>query len=121
MLNLELMYHWSTSTYDTITSNPELRQFWLQTVVKMGVGCHYVMQTLLAISALHIAHVQPERRQEVVPHALSLYSSASESARATMGNNNDEGDKDNLYLFALLTMIYGGFDSHKATKLPLTY
>lgn len=109
-LDLELMHHWSTSTFDTVAVDPNIRQFWRKNVVQIGFGCDFVMKAILSVAALHIAQLQPYRRPRMLPYAWTLYSSASESARGCMGKDSRNPDEmDNLFTFSMLTMIYSAF------------
>ncbi|OCK93414.1 uncharacterized protein K441DRAFT_638462 [Cenococcum geophilum 1.58] len=60
--DLELMHQWTTSTYQTLTSLEEVRQIWKLTIPKMAFAHTYLMHEILALSASHLAYLQPDHR-----------------------------------------------------------
>lgn len=106
MIDLELMHNYSVATYATLSNNHMLRELWKGTVPKVGLSCDYIMQSVLAISALHIAHYNPEKRNYYVAKALSYHRLASQSAMCTMDAITPES-AETLILFSILTIYIG--------------
>lgn len=106
MIDLELMHNYSVATYATLSNNHMLRELWKGTVPKIGLNCDYIMQSVLAISALHIAHYNPEKRNYYVAKALSYHRLASQSAMRTMDAITPES-AETLILFSILTTYVG--------------
>jgi Fungal specific transcription factor domain len=76
--HLELLHHFCTVTYRTLTPEPAQQQIWQTTVIKLGISFPFLMQQILGIAALHLAHCNPDRQSyyhtkstELQSHALS--------------------------------------------------
>ncbi|KAK0724205.1 hypothetical protein B0H67DRAFT_597958 [Lasiosphaeris hirsuta] len=118
-LELELLHNFTTHTYATLAADPAICAFWREVVVSIGLaGCPYITRTILAISALHLAHRRPDRRAHYTTHALLLHRAASRGATALMGSGGGGGggrsggiasldDAVNLFLFSMLTIYFG--------------
>lgn len=61
--DLELMHQWTASTYQTLTGLEEVRQIWKLTIPKMAFTHTYLMHEILAVSASHLAYLQPDHRR----------------------------------------------------------
>ncbi|KAK2041971.1 hypothetical protein LZ31DRAFT_632977 [Colletotrichum somersetense] len=103
--DLELIHNFTTSVCSTLSTDALVRQMWKVSVVRMALECEYVMRTLLSISALHLAHQQPERKEALVTRALLYHRSASREAMGLM-SGLDERNAENLFLFSLLTIFF---------------
>ncbi|KZL77756.1 C6 zinc finger protein [Colletotrichum tofieldiae] len=109
MLDLELIHHWTMSTYDSLTTSPLLRTFWLRDAVKIGFRCDFVMRTILALSAVHLGSVNPGRREVLLLHALTHYNLAAVGARESMHPRNHMRNverSENQFLYSVLIMFY---------------
>ncbi|KUJ13438.1 uncharacterized protein LY89DRAFT_622311 [Mollisia scopiformis] len=60
--NLELLHHYTTTTSITLSARPELQQIWQQVVPRLAFAHNFLLHGILAFSALHLAHLQPERK-----------------------------------------------------------
>lgn len=110
MLDLELMHNYTVTTYATLSSDPLIRQLWKVTVPRIGLGCDYVMRSVLAVSALHIAFHRPDARDRFISKALLHHQLASRKAMRLMATVTPE-TAENLYLFSVLTIYVGEFSS----------
>ncbi|KAL0943392.1 uncharacterized protein CTRU02_201278 [Colletotrichum truncatum] len=104
-VDLELIHNFTNSVYMTLSTDPLVRQMWKVSVVGLALKCEYVMRTLLSISALHLAHQRPERKEALVSKALLYHRTASREAMKLM-SNLDERNAENLFLFSLLTIFF---------------
>lgn len=104
--DLELLHNFCTFTYTTMSDDGAVRNFWKYTVVRIGVCCDYVMRAILAVSALHMAHHQPERRVFFINRAITYHQISSRTAMRLMTGLKPE-DRENLWLFSMLTVIFG--------------
>ncbi|KAK6220954.1 c6 zinc finger protein [Colletotrichum tabaci] len=104
-VDLELIHNFTTSVYMTLSTDSLVRHMWRVSVVRMALKCEYVMRTLLSISALHLAHQQPERKEGLVAKALLYHRSASREAMELM-SGLDERNAEDLFLFSLLTIFF---------------
>ncbi|KAL5612780.1 hypothetical protein BROUX41_004135 [Berkeleyomyces rouxiae] len=107
LVDLELLHNFTTSTYATLSSDPGVRDVWRINVVRFGVQCEYVMRSILAVSALHIAHHKPQKRDFYFSRALAYHQMASRAATPLMSNlaTSSEG-WEYLYLFSTLTIFF---------------
>lgn len=101
-------------TYTTLSEDAAVRNFWKYTVVRLGVNCDYVMRCILAVSALHMAHYQPEKRDFFVSRAIAYHQTASRTATRLISEMKPE-DRENLWIFSILTIYFGG-----CILIPLT-
>jgi hypothetical protein len=108
MLELELLHNWTTQTYRTLTAEP-IWDFWRDDVVRLGLRCEYVMQTILAVSALHLAFHRPDRRDEYTTEGILLHQRASRSAMQVMAamDKEDADQAASLMVFSVLTVFFG--------------
>ncbi|OJD10806.1 hypothetical protein AJ78_08280 [Emergomyces pasteurianus Ep9510] len=105
MLDLQLMHNFSTSTYATLSCHPSIRNFWKGPVVQMACRCDYVMRTVLAISALHLANYSHDRKEIYTSTALTYHRIAAREAMNLMSNIKKE-DANNLFVFSVLTIFF---------------
>ena len=106
MVDLELLHNFCTSTYSTLSNDPLLRTLWKTTVVQISFSCDYVLRTLLAVSALHLAHHRPQKRDDYISRAL-LYHQVASRVAITELSNVSEGNAQYLQLFSTLTIFFG--------------
>ncbi|KAL0934372.1 C6 zinc finger domain-containing protein [Colletotrichum truncatum] len=103
-LQLELLHTYGTFTCATMAWSPALRDFWKITVPSLALKNSYLMRALLAIPALHLAHLRPERRGLYVSAALEYHRVASETTRAMLQSVSGD-DAVPLLLFSALNII----------------
>lgn len=62
--DLELLHHYTTVTYKTLPSGAaaEQHELWQIQVVQLGFQHEFLIRGILAVSALHLIHLQPTRR-----------------------------------------------------------
>ena len=106
MLDLELLLNYTASTYATFSNDPLLRDFWRHTVPSMGLQCDYVMRSVLALSALHLAAHRPAKREFYVSTGLRYHEVASRKAMEMLGSVTEES-AENLFIFSILTICVG--------------
>uniref|UniRef100_L2GBL3 C6 transcription factor n=1 Tax=Colletotrichum fructicola (strain Nara gc5) TaxID=1213859 RepID=L2GBL3_COLFN len=105
LIDLELMHNFTTFAYTTLSTDPVVRQMWKVPVVRLALECDYVMRALLSVSALHLAHHRPERRDFFISRALTYHQMASRTAMGLMGALDGE-NCEKLYLFSVLTIFF---------------
>ena len=109
LLELELLHNFTIHTYSTLAADPAVCEFWRVNVVQLGLKCDYIMRAVLALSALHLAYHQPERRDFYTAQGILLHQKASRSAVSCMTPEVKQ-DKDaaaSLFLFSMLTVYFG--------------
>ncbi|KXH61790.1 hypothetical protein CSAL01_07903 [Colletotrichum salicis] len=105
LIDLELMHNFTTFAFNTLSTDPVVRQMWKVPVVRLALECDYVMRALLSVSALHLAHNRPERRDFFISRALTYHQMASWTAMGLMGALDGE-NCEMLYLFSVLTIFF---------------
>ncbi|KAF9875546.1 C6 zinc finger protein [Colletotrichum karsti] len=105
LVDLELMHNFTTFAYTTLSTDAVVRQMWKVPVVRLALECDYVMRALLSVSALHLAHHRPERRDFFISRALTYHQMASRTAMGLMGALDGE-NCEKLYLFSVLTIFF---------------
>ncbi|ROT35918.1 hypothetical protein SODALDRAFT_316163 [Sodiomyces alkalinus F11] len=115
MLDLELMHNFTSFTYATLSSDGMIRNMFRTDVVRMAFVCDYVMRSLLAVSALHLAHFRPDRRDFYVNRAVMHHRAASQSAVPLLTQFRP-GDCESLYLFSILTIYFALGYPHKPER-----
>lgn len=85
MLELELLHNFTTLTYTTLAASPAIAEFWRVTVVQVGLRCSYIMRSILALSALHLAYHRPAQRDRYTAAGIELHRRAARTAMGYMG------------------------------------
>lgn len=107
MVDLELMHHFTSSTYQTLTTDPVTQNLWRTGVIRMALSCDYLMLSILSVSALHMKHLNPTRSQEMQAQSVLYHEEAS---RLIVGVMEHEGtDRNEKFLFSVLTIFYGKY------------
>jgi hypothetical protein len=105
LLDLELLHNFSTSTCYTLSSDPALKTLWRINVPQLGFSYDFVMRGILALSALHLAYFQPEKREFFTAQA-TLQSQAGLQAATLILPYLTRENCSAIYIFSVLTCIY---------------
>jgi len=105
MLDLELLHNYSTATSCSFSCDPVLQNVWRINVPRIGFSYEFVMNSMLAISALHLAYLNPEKRQFYISHAMLRHQTAIQTAVPLLEDVTDENCSA-LYIFSSLTCIF---------------
>jgi len=81
MSNLELLHHYTTVTYLSLTGTDHM-EVWQIAIPKMAIQYPFLMHELLAVSALHMAYLTPSREDELLTKASRCEALALPSFRA---------------------------------------
>ena len=104
ILELELIHHYCTSTCYTLSQNAQLQTIWRIDIPQIGFSFPFVIRAILAISALHLAHCKPSKRDFFVETALRLHEAALRDVNKLLLNI----DRDNcaaIYCLSALTCL----------------
>ncbi|KAI4232464.1 MAG: hypothetical protein LQ349_004987 [Xanthoria aureola] len=101
ILDMELLHHWCTQTYKSMTDVPEQQLLWQTTAVTIGFTNPFLLNELLAIAALHMAICRPERETVWHTRATELQSLALTGFN-TMAQQVDESNCVVVLLFSAL-------------------
>ncbi|RYP31426.1 hypothetical protein DL767_005783 [Monosporascus sp. MG133] len=102
---MELLHHYTASTALTLSSNAQVRNVWQDRVPRLALHADYVLHALLAISALHLAHLRPRARHFYWTMGVQLYQTALGKAKLAMEHISEENCTE-LYLFSTLTCFF---------------
>lgn len=107
MADLELLHNYSTTTYATLTTWVTIREFYRTTIVQLDFQHDYIMRTVLAISALHIAHYRPSMRDHYLSLAATHHQIASRTVMGLMVEPLTPVKAELLFIFSTLTTYFG--------------
>ena len=113
MAHLELLHHFIALTSEALAVETVSRQAWTLTIPQIALSHDFLMHSILAVAALHIAHLQPEQRRSYWERAVMHQDRALELQQEAMANANRD-NADALFSFSLL-VIYFAFASSKAS------
>jgi hypothetical protein len=85
----ELLHHYTTDLYISLAGNRELSVYRVA-IPQLGLAYPFVLSSIIAISALHLATVQPHRKLELQNVAITQVGAALPSFRASMTSPNAE-------------------------------
>lgn len=102
--SLELMHHYSTSTYLSLSNQKELQHILQIDIPREAFAQKFLMHGILALSALHLAHKQPDRPAltTISTHHQNLAISGFRTALAHIAGHNANAV---FALSSLLTLI----------------
>ena len=88
MYDLELMYHYTTQTYQTLANVADHKELWRTEIPKEAFAHPFLMHGLLALAALHIADSSPEeaRRRKYTELATMHQNMALAEFRPQLSN-----------------------------------
>ncbi|KAI0437907.1 hypothetical protein F4803DRAFT_125443 [Xylaria telfairii] len=120
--DLELMHHWSTVTCFTLPRGEELGHIWQVECVQLALADEPFMHQILAISAFHLAYLQPSHRRLYLMLASQHHGVALQGLRTKTREVTPESSHSTFAAAALL--IIGAFatfavnDENERNTLP---
>jgi len=85
----ELLHHYTNDLYISLAGNREFSVY-LVAIPQLGLAYPFVPSSIVAISALHLATVQPRRKRELQNIAVTQVGTALPSFRTSMTSPNAE-------------------------------
>ena len=104
MTNLELLHHFTTTTYATLSMDDDLREMWRLVVPQIAFSYEFLMHALLAMSALHLNFLRAPDKPYAVA-AARHHGKALGSLRTAFPALHKE-HADALYAASMLTARY---------------
>ena len=101
MDHLELMHHFSAVTTRELSKGPSTFEVWNTTVPQIALSHEFVMHGILATSALHLAHLRPEKRQAYWKRAATHQNRAIQLLQIAMAHPTRD-NADALFAFSLI-------------------
>jgi hypothetical protein len=114
--NLELLHFYTTATCFTLSSSPELQQIWQQVVPRIAFTHHFLLHGILALSALHLARSQPERKALLYTEASDHHDAGLRMFRIAISNITPE-NCDACFAFSSIIAAYAWASSDQTGDL----
>lgn len=105
LLDLELLHNYVTSTSFTLHTDPAMKILWKINVPQVGFQYDFVMRGILALSALHMAHFKPDRREFYIAHAMQQHQVGLRVATSILQNVTSE-NCTGVWVFSALTLFF---------------
>ncbi|KFA77303.1 hypothetical protein S40288_01257 [Stachybotrys chartarum IBT 40288] len=102
-LELELLHNWTVATSATFAVDPQVRDVWRVLVPQAGFSTRYILDGLLALSALHMARHDQARRDMLLDQATQYQVASLNEALPLMSTVTSQ-NCSNLFLFGALTL-----------------
>jgi hypothetical protein len=67
--DIELLHQYMTATFCDLAGSLSMETFWRSNVLQIGFAHNFVLHFPLALSALHLAYLRPDRREHYVTQA----------------------------------------------------
>ncbi|KAL8713178.1 MAG: hypothetical protein Q9220_002699 [cf. Caloplaca sp. 1 TL-2023] len=99
--DMQLLHHYCTDTYKTMTNDPEQQHMWQTTAVRIGFSYPFLLNEMLAIAALHKAACNPSQQDFYYTRATQLQSHALNGFNR-MQRDVDESNCVPVLLFSAL-------------------
>ena len=113
MPHLQLLYHFIAVTSEGLGVDPISRDAWKATIPEIALSHEFLMHGILAVAALHIAHMRPEQRTLHWERAAMHRDRALELQEKAMASASP--DNADALLACSLLVIYFFFASPKAS------
>ncbi|KAF2188980.1 hypothetical protein K469DRAFT_626772 [Zopfia rhizophila CBS 207.26] len=84
--DLELMHHWSTNAYLTLSERDDIRYMWQITAPRQAITHQFLMHEILAYSALHLAFLYADQRRSYYALGTHHQNLAIRNMRAILPN-----------------------------------
>ncbi|KAL8682351.1 MAG: hypothetical protein Q9186_001627 [Xanthomendoza sp. 1 TL-2023] len=119
MGDLELLHQFTTATCYTTSNRSESHDLWRKTVPKEGFHHDFLMRGILAIGALHLAHLRPDRAADYQNIAHSHQDKALSMFRTAM-TNMDESNCHAFFGLSSLIVVYAFASPRRPGSLAFT-
>ena len=113
MAHLQLLHHFITVTSETLDVETISHEAWKLIIPQIALSHDFLMHSILAVAALHIAHLRPEQGRSYWERAVQHQDRALELQQDEVVNASSN-NADALFSFSLL-VIYFAFASPKAS------
>ncbi|KAI8150611.1 Sterol uptake control protein 2 [Colletotrichum sp. SAR 10_70] len=64
LTDMQLVHHFTSNTAHTLSENPDFIHLWTTTVPQIAFANDFLLHGILAVSAIHLSHLNPEKRDE---------------------------------------------------------
>ncbi|CAG7996593.1 unnamed protein product [Penicillium nalgiovense] len=108
LADLQLLHHYTIDTYQTMTTSPDLQTVWQKTLVQWGIEFPYILHLILALSALHLAHEQPDLQEQYIQQADEHFSFGVRSVTSVFSELNADNCQRVYMSAVMICFIYFG-------------
>lgn len=129
MQEMRLFHHAALVTAPTLAKDSASLHFWQMTLPEFAISHEYVMDGILAVAALHLAHLEPEHKSHWLEVVLSYQNRAIMGLRENLAANtidpasNPDANKEVQFacslLIILLVTAHPGISQHGETGDPV--
>jgi hypothetical protein len=119
MNDLELLHHFTTQTCKTLSNRPEIGELWQVEVIRIALQYGFLMRAILALSALHLAHLKPDASERYLLKASSQQNIAITIFSPIMSDVT-QSNRDAYFAFSSLVFTYGFASSGASEYLALS-
>ncbi|KAL9053640.1 MAG: hypothetical protein Q9206_003852 [Seirophora lacunosa] len=120
MGDLELLHQFVTQTCYTTSNRADSHELWRITVPKEGINHNFLMRGILAVAALHLSHLYPDRAVEYQHIADSHQDRALGSFQAAITDMN-ESNCHAFFALSSLIVVYKFASPRTPGSLAFTY
>ncbi|KAJ5314127.1 Cutinase [Penicillium atrosanguineum] len=117
-MDSEILDHYFSSFYKSFVTNDQTERIWVDVVPGLAYDISFLLQGILACTALHMAYLTPEMRQEYTLRAYYHQDTAIPQFRHAI-NYPDEQNCDAIMSFAYILVIYSLATDTESSKNPL--
>ncbi|CAG7963041.1 unnamed protein product [Penicillium olsonii] len=104
--DLELMHHYCTVTCNTLTVREDARHVWRVVLPIEGYSNKYLMHGILALSALHRAHLYPRWRDKYIKATAYHQAAGLKQFRELIASPIDPDNWQPVFCFSSMIMVY---------------
>lgn len=124
LYEIRLFHHFMANTSPTLTRNLRDHYLWQTVVPLLATSHNYVMDSVLAIAALHLALANPEQSKSYTDSALDYHASAMAASRENLSLDSTQ-NQDACAICSICILItataYSNMPEEKSRRDPLDY
>ncbi|KAL4937947.1 hypothetical protein BDV06DRAFT_226475 [Aspergillus oleicola] len=113
--DLELLHHYMINTCYTLSRVPAIQAVWHDQAPRIGFPAPFVLHAILAVSALHLGHLEPSRRATCIAQARTHHDAAITAVIPNLEHLASENPVA-LFLFSSLTCMFSCATVHGADE-----
>ncbi|KAL3446177.1 hypothetical protein BJX65DRAFT_309167 [Aspergillus insuetus] len=108
--DLHLFHHFTTTTYRTLSEeSPATRRLWQSLIPAWGISFPSILHLILALSALHLASLHPDRRDEYVAQADQHFTFGVRSVTSVLALDTLDSENCQLIYMSAVLICFAYF------------
>ena len=119
MGDLELLHHFTTETCFTLSNQPHSHRLWQVAVPQEAFHHDFLMRGILAVAALHLSCLRPEKQEEYRRAAVQHQDLALSSFRLVMPAIT-QSNSNAFFAFSSLVVVFAFAAPRASNSLPFT-